>query len=400
MSRPKTPELESSHNSLLNTEVEIVLRNLKELLTIEKEQGLAACKKMINDMIEKKDTPEGKELLSRDFDDSYKIDEKETNQLLLRAIDFPCPLLAQALLLSGAASPNKDYDASLKTGISHTPLTAAIRKKLPEVIDTILAIKATSLDELSDYDETALMCAASLGEADVVQRLLGLGASPNVTNSLGITALIFAVDNIELGNSAETIRTLLIASADKNILTKSGHSAFDYSLQSQPLEIIEKLIISESDRKQYRLLSEQRKLGTLDLHHAAANGENAILEKLIRQRIRSKGFIDSQDLDGRTPLHYAAAHGHLETVKLLLEAGADTKMQDQYGRIPASYAKENSHLGVFNFLLAEVRGLTNLSSMESIGDPSRGKKNKKVTFTPSAQQLSPSASKYLSPKNN
>ena len=40
----------------------------------------------------------------------------------------------------------------------------------------------------------------------------------------------------------------------------------------------------------------------------------------------------------RTPLHWAASHGHKEIAELLIAAGADVNAKSKYGRTPLDYA--------------------------------------------------------------
>ena len=44
------------------------------------------------------------------------------------------------------------------------------------------------------------------------------------------------------------------------------------------------------------------------------------------------------DNSGMSPLHLAARDGHLDAILVLLEAGADTTLQDNEGKTPWNYA--------------------------------------------------------------
>ena len=54
--------------------------------------------------------------------------------------------------------------------------------------------------------------------------------------------------------------------------------------------------------------------------------------------------------DGATPLHYAAANGHLEVVKYLVEKGADVKRANENGLTAEEWARQKGHLDVVEYL--------------------------------------------------
>lgn len=58
------------------------------------------------------------------------------------------------------------------------------------------------------------------------------------------------------------------------------------------------------------------------LHSAASNGESEVVAAML-QMDEVKLAVNSQNLDAQTPLHMASRGRSLETMRVLLEHGAD-----------------------------------------------------------------------------
>ena len=74
---------------------------------------------------------------------------------------------------------------------------------------------------------------------------------------------------------------------------------------------------------------------------ASENGHTGILQLLFDN---VSGYVmddvmDEEDVWGRTPLHYAAYHGHVEVVKILIQRGAKMAVKDASSRTPLDLAR-------------------------------------------------------------
>lgn len=75
-----------------------------------------------------------------------------------------------------------------------------------------------------------------------------------------------------------------------------------------------------------------------DLISAAGQGN---LERVREILAADASLVNVRDIEGATPLHYAAIHGNQAIVRLLVERGADINCADgRYGATPAGWAIE------------------------------------------------------------
>lgn len=107
--------------------------------------------------------------------------------------------------------------------------------------------------------------------------------------------------------------------------------------------------------------------GNTMLHYCSANGLPEFLKTLMLQlqgktqeavqdgTSRSESFLNQQNREGNTPLHWAAYNGHLDVVKLLLAGGADMWVKNAAGHLAMFEAERADKPEVVQHLL-EVGG--------------------------------------------
>ena len=101
---------------------------------------------------------------------------------------------------------------------------------LEEYIDLYLAVHPETIDYKSKKGETALMMAArALNYESTVEILLKHGAKVNLQNTIGSTALMYAVYNFKCNE--KNVELLLRYGADLEIKDESDHTALYYAVK-------------------------------------------------------------------------------------------------------------------------------------------------------------------------
>ncbi|OAL45187.1 ankyrin [Pyrenochaeta sp. DS3sAY3a] len=95
------------------------------------------------------------------------------------------------------------------------------------------------------------------------------------------------------------------------------------------------------------------------LHYAAANGHDDIIKLLFATSTGKPAptLINAVNSAGNTPLHWAALNGHLESVKLLMQSGADVTIFNSAGHDAVFEAEINDKGAVVDWLLGAVEEL-------------------------------------------
>uniref|UniRef100_UPI00398E5A1E CARD- and ANK-domain containing inflammasome adapter protein n=1 Tax=Pristiophorus japonicus TaxID=55135 RepID=UPI00398E5A1E len=167
------------------------------------------------------------------------------------------------------------------------------------------AFGESDVNGTNDSNETLLHIAAAHGHVKIIEYLLNKGAKIEVRDNKGQSPLHRAAEKGHIGAA----KMLLQAGAHIYALDTESRCPLQLAAQSNHFPIV-KLMLKEEARN-------DKKKKTF-LHMAALRDEN----KLAQIVLKYGAPVDTKDEKNRTPLFHATSQGHLNTVKVLLEAGA------------------------------------------------------------------------------
>ncbi|MEJ2246218.1 MAG: ankyrin repeat domain-containing protein [Acidobacteriota bacterium] len=166
---------------------------------------------------------------------------------------------------------------------------------------------------------SALTVAVTSGDIAEVRRLLDTGVDINPTTDNEATPLILASRN----GHTEIVRLLLDAGANANANPFKYTPHRDWEVSYTPTALLPMILQSEIS------------YDATALHAASQNGHIEIVRLLLEAGAK----VDAQGNDDATALHAASQNGHAEIVKLLLEAGANVDAE-----ITRAFYREMDHL--------------------------------------------------------
>jgi ankyrin repeat protein len=172
---------------------------------------------------------------------------------------------------------------------------------------------------------TPLMYATEISSVEAMRLLIEHGAEVNTENALGSTALMWS------GADAVKVRLLLDHGADVNRAAKSGRTALMVAaLSSSSAEAVRLLLAKGAT------VSAVDQAGLTPLLAATEGNDTESVRMLIQAgaEVNHSGSPGPNGVRGLTPLIIAAGKGNLEVVKLLLAKGARVNVASESHDLP------------------------------------------------------------------
>ena len=243
-----------------------------------------------------------------------------------------------------------------------TPLHLAMANRRDRVVELLL--EAGAEVDAEKYDGwTPLHLGAVNGPLNSVKILLEFGANVKARNNRGSTALVLASQE---GNR-EIVELLLKSGSDAQHAINNKSTSLHRAAQRGHLEVVKLLLGAGASP-----IAKKASDGMTAIDLAQANGHEKVLEFLnqyqaeyplrvakeaktpekLQDCLDGGVDVDIRDSEGCTMLFFTCGFGYEEATKILLEAGADPEVKDNYGRSPLDLAVEDL---VRTLLLQHIR---------------------------------------------
>jgi ankyrin repeat protein len=239
---------------------------------------------------------------------------------------------AMKLLLEAGADVNaaNDFNATALLWCARDPDKARL-----------LIERGADVNAQSKQGRTPLMLASMRdGGSDIVALLLAKGANPKVKDNRKEMALGLAAET----GDVQTMRLLIGKGADIGSLNWEGETPVLQAVKSMRPEAVRLLIEKGADvnvaTNWYPSVrhGQVEKLQLTALHYAAIFGPVAVLRDLLK----AGANVNFRDSRGFAALTFAVAADHAspESVRALIEAGADVNSSAKTGETPLDWAEK------------------------------------------------------------
>ncbi len=213
----------------------------------------------------------------------------------------------------------------------HDKLFSAIEKGQTETVRSLVSADPSLVDARNASGLSALLYATYTGRNEIEKMLIDRGARMDIFEA----AATGRQDRLE--------QLLHNDPAKLNSYSVDGWTPLHLAVFFGRVNTTHVLLAQGADLNAVSHTEER----VTPLHSALANPHNAALAQVL---IDAGADISATQLQGYTPLHYAAANGLESVARRLLERGADRSIRDKTGRTASDLAGEKGHVALADLL--------------------------------------------------
>ena len=235
----------------------------------------------------------------------------------------------------GDAAHRAVVDFLISRGARHH-IFSAVALNLADEVRRIVAADPSALNRRQSRNEnnrTPLQMAVVMNRPQMVELLLELGADPLAVDGGGMPVAVYADDReIDLP-VMRRIHQLTLQELDSAWRGQRPPNAAE-------MDLVAAAALREWDTASNLVEANPRLLAKGGaLHLLAKRGDSVAVQWLLEHGANPDALWAHWDADV-TPLHLAAAHGHADVVRLLLDANADRRIRDsKHHSDPAGWAE-------------------------------------------------------------
>ncbi|KAI0100278.1 ankyrin repeat-containing domain protein [Nemania sp. FL0031] len=270
--------------------------------TIEEETPLMSAVRMRNQAVIRK---------LRELGASTEHVNKHGKNALLLAVRLGDQSVLDALLDNNVGNCP---DVNAGGGTQPTALHEAARRGKKDMVESLISKHNARISEQGGRFNTALSAAAAKGWPEVVYYLIdnwGEAAGVNLPGGNFANSLGAALSSREF----QLLPHLLRAKADVNAIDAQGRSSFHIAAALGSWDVILKLRKAEGAKP-----PKTDKQGRTLLHHAAVNRDAEVFQNLLRDEELASS-INSRDVDGWMPIHWACKENNADVIRLICDQG-------------------------------------------------------------------------------
>ena len=230
--------------------------------------------------------------------------------------------------------PPRTFPIALRVEFLLTPLFGLLAIACSQ---TIPAAQNKPQNHAQDSSTLSIFRAASDGNVTAVQNLLNAGTDVNAREHEGETPLMYAA----VAGKTEVVKLLLDRGADINATSSNHETALARAVGIKQYDTVKLLLDRGAD-------IEKSTDGSGPPLIYAAGGDDAKMVKLLLDR---GAHVNNKDDEGNTALIAAAENNaSVDTVRLLLNAGADRSVKSVQGERPYDIALRNNNRALARLL--------------------------------------------------